>query len=177
MTTERSSDTRLMKIARRLARCRGGVAMFEFAIALPILLVIFAGSWEVARGLWTYEILNKGVRDAARYLARVDDPDAAANQTMALRLVLSGDIDLDEPPRIDHNLVTVTMGKRTYANTTDLCAGTDTCYYRSKDGASGAIDVVQVRADMTFEAPLLGFLRVANPIVFSVAHEERHIGD
>ncbi len=143
--------------------------MFEFAIALPILLIIFAGGWELARGLWTYEILNKGVRDAARYLARVDDPAAAGNQTMALRLVLSGDIDLDEPPRIDYQKVNVTMGTRTFDNSAAL--------YRSKDGGTGDIDVVQVRADMTFDAPLLGFLRLPSPIVFSVANEERHIGD
>lgn len=170
--TKLGADTRLVKIVRRLAGCRSGVAMFEFAIALPILLVIFAGAWEMARGLWTYEILNKGVRDAARYLARVDNPAAPANQAFALRLVLSGDISTGadaQPPRIDHNDVNVVMGTRTFANSAGL--------YRSTDGQTGPIEVVQVRADMTFEAPLLGFLRIANPIVFSVAHEERHIGD
>lgn len=167
--TGNGGDTRLLRVARRLVACRGGVAMFEFAIILPVLLIIFAGGWELARGLWTYDILNKGVRDAARYLARVDDPDAAANQAMALRLVLSGDIDLSQPPRLDHNAVTVTMGKRTFDNIDGL--------YRSKDGGELAIDVVQVRADMTYNAPLLGFMKIASPIVFSVAHEQRHIGD
>jgi hypothetical protein len=172
MMMQRYVNTRLLRIAQCLAGCRRGVAMFEFAIALPLLLIIFAGAWEMARGLWTYDILNKGVRDAARYLARVDNPAAPANQDMALRLVLSGDIDAGpggQPPRIDHNLVNVTMGTRSFANSGGL--------YRSSAGQTGPIEVVQVRADMTFEAPLLEFLSIANPIVFSVAHEERHIGD
>ncbi|NNE84643.1 MAG: pilus assembly protein [Alphaproteobacteria bacterium] len=144
--------------------------MFEFAIALPILLVIFAGAWEMARGLWTYEILNKGVRDASRYLARVDDPTSALSEQMALRLVLSGDIDLDQPPRLDFNDVTIVVGTRTYANTSGQI-------YRSPNGGTEPIDVVQVRANMTYEAPLLGFLNIASPIEFSVAHEQRYIGD
>ena len=94
---------RFLEEAKRFASLRDGVAMFEFAIVLPILLLIFAGGWEMARGLWTYEILNKGVRDASRYLARVDDPTSAVSKQMAQRLVLSGDIDLDQPPRLDFN--------------------------------------------------------------------------
>ena len=169
MMTRLGVDRRLAVIARRLAACRSGAAMFEFAITLPILLLIFAGGWEIARGLWTYEMLNKGVRDASRYLARVDDPFSPGSLTMAQRLVLSGDPDLGQPPRLDHNLVAISVDPITFDNAGNI--------YRSKDGATGPIEVVQVRADMTYNAPLLGFLNIASPLTISVMHQERHIGD
>lgn len=143
--------------------------MVEFAIAMPILFILFAGGWEMARGLWMYESLNKGVRDASRYLARVDDPTSANSLTLAQRLVLTGDIDLDQPPRFNHNDVTVTVGTKTYDNS----AGT----YRGPDGASADINVVRVTAVMDFEAPLLFFLAIGDPLTITVMHEERHIGD
>lgn len=146
-----------------------GVAMYEFALTLPILVLLFAGCWEFARGLWAYESLNKGVRDAARYLARVDDPTSPGATTMAQRLVLSGDIDTSQPPRFDHNLVNVSVGVKTFDNS----AGT----YRGPGGTNEDIDVVRVTADLTFNAPLLAFLSIANPLTIRVMHEERHIGD
>jgi Flp pilus assembly protein TadG len=160
---------RFAAIARKLAACRGGVAMFELAITLPLLLVIFAGGWEFARALWQYDILNKGVRDAARYLARVDDPVSDASKEMARRLVITGDIDTSQAPRIDYTKLAVNVGTRTFANTDGV--------YRSSDGLTGAIAVVQVRAVYDIDAPLLAFLGIANPLRVTVAHEQRHIGD
>jgi len=156
-------------IGRRFASCRRGVAMTEFAITIPVLFILFAGGWEMARGLWMYEALNKGVRDAARYLARVDDPTSAGSVEMAKRLVLTGDIDLDQPPRFDYNLVNITVGTKTFDNS----SGT----YRGPDGDKADINVVRVQAELQFSAPLLFFLNFVNPLTITVMHEERHIGD
>lgn len=162
-------DGRLMSRALACVGCRRGVAMFEFALVLPILMVIIFGGWEVARGLWTYEMLNKSVRDAARYVARLDDPTAAEVQAIAEHLVLTGDIDLDQPPRLDYTKTTVTVGMRVYDNS----AGT----YRGPDGGTADINVVQVRADYQYDAPLLSWFGMASPLTISVAHEQRHIRD
>lgn len=143
--------------------------MTEFAIAIPVLFILFAGGWEMARGLWMYEALNKGVRDASRYLARVEDPTSAASLELAKRLVLTGDIDLDQPPRFDYNLVNVTVGTKTFDNS----GGT----YRGPDGGTADIDVVRVQAELQFEAPLLFFLNFTGPLTITVMHEERHITD
>ncbi len=169
MMKKRDVNAQFPVIARAFTACRSGAAMFELALTLPILLIIFAGGWEMARGLWTYDMLNKGVRDAARYLARLDDPTTTAAETKALYLVLTGDMAPGQPPRLDHNHIDVDVGVRTFAN----ASGT----YRSKDGAAGPIDVVQVVAEYSFDARLLGFLGIATPITITVAHEERHIGD
>lgn len=43
--------------------------MTEFAISVPVLLLIFLGVVEVGRALFQYNALTKGVRDGARFVA------------------------------------------------------------------------------------------------------------
>lgn len=52
----------------RYAR-QSGVAALEFAIALPVLLLLLLATAEVGRLLSQYDTLTKAVRDATRYLA------------------------------------------------------------------------------------------------------------
>ncbi len=54
----------------RFWRDRRGTALVEFAISLPLVLVIFATIVESARTLFAYQAAIAGVRDASRYLAR-----------------------------------------------------------------------------------------------------------
>lgn len=49
-------------------RQRGG-AMVEFAVSVPVLLLLLFGTVEVGRFLNQYSILNDAVRDASRYVA------------------------------------------------------------------------------------------------------------
>jgi Flp pilus assembly protein TadG len=46
-----------------------GMAIVEFTIALPVLLLLLAATAEIGRMLSQYDTLNKAVRDGARYLA------------------------------------------------------------------------------------------------------------
>ena len=46
-----------------------GVATIEFAIMLPVLLLLLLGTAELGRALYEYNALAKTVRDGARYLA------------------------------------------------------------------------------------------------------------
>jgi Flp pilus assembly pilin Flp len=52
-----------------------GAALVEFAILLPMLLLVFAVMIEGGRLMWSYQSTVAGVRDAARYLARVASSD------------------------------------------------------------------------------------------------------
>ncbi len=52
-------------------RDESGVAMVEFAIILPMLLLMFAVILEGGRMMWAYQATAAGVRDAARHLARI----------------------------------------------------------------------------------------------------------
>ena len=59
--------------ARRFAREESGVALVEFAITLPLILVLFATTVDGARMLWSYQKAIAGVRDATRYISRHAD--------------------------------------------------------------------------------------------------------
>lgn len=46
-----------------------GVATVEFAIVLPLLLLLILGVTEIGRAIVRYNVLTKAVRDGARYAA------------------------------------------------------------------------------------------------------------
>jgi Flp pilus assembly protein TadG len=46
-----------------------GVELVELAVVLPLLAILLMGGFEFGRAFYTYNILTKSVRDAARYLS------------------------------------------------------------------------------------------------------------
>ncbi|MEW9922218.1 TadE/TadG family type IV pilus assembly protein [Marimonas sp. MJW-29] len=55
---------------RRLGRDERGTQLVEFAVLLPMLLLVFAVIIEGGRLMWSYQAAAAGVRDATRYLSR-----------------------------------------------------------------------------------------------------------
>lgn len=55
-----------------------GAALVEFAILLPMLLLVFSVTIEGGRLMYGYLTTISGVRDAARYLARITPVDICA---------------------------------------------------------------------------------------------------
>ena len=58
------------RAALRFLRAEDGVALVEFALVLPMMMLIFAVIIEGSRMMLSYESAINGVRDATRYLAR-----------------------------------------------------------------------------------------------------------
>lgn len=58
-------------ILKRFRRSEDGVALVEFAIVLPMMLLVFAVIIEGGTLLVSYQSAITGVRDATRYLSRV----------------------------------------------------------------------------------------------------------
>lgn len=56
-----------------LLQRESGVAMVEFAIVLPLLILILFGITELGRALYQENTLDKAVNTGARYLARMPD--------------------------------------------------------------------------------------------------------
>ena len=48
----------------------GGVAAVEFGLLLPLLVVMLFGTTELGRAIYSYNTLDKTVRDAARHLSQ-----------------------------------------------------------------------------------------------------------
>ena len=56
-----------------------GVVLVEFAILLPMLLLVFAIMIEGSRLMWSYQSTISAVRDATRYLARIAPVDICSS--------------------------------------------------------------------------------------------------
>ena len=66
-----------------------GVALVEFALILPLLLILTFVTTEYSRALFQYNILTKSVRDAARYLS-AQSPGDTTKYAKAKNLVVYG---------------------------------------------------------------------------------------
>ena len=55
------------------SRRKAGVAMVEFTIVLPLMILILFGITELGRALYQENTLDKAVNTGARYLARMPD--------------------------------------------------------------------------------------------------------
>jgi Flp pilus assembly protein TadG len=66
-----------------------GVALVEFALVLPFLLVLSIMTAEFGRAIWEYNTLTKSVRDGARYLA-IQTPGTKITQ--ARNLIVYGNL-------------------------------------------------------------------------------------
>lgn len=64
------------------ARRQRGTALVEFAIALPLLILLMLATAEIGRMLSNYNTLAKSVRDSARYVAS----KAAAGTTRVVNI-------------------------------------------------------------------------------------------
>ena len=62
-----------MRLATRsFASQRRGVAAVEFAVVLPLLLLLLVGIWELGRIIHVQLILNNATRDGARLAAQAN---------------------------------------------------------------------------------------------------------
>lgn len=128
--------SRLVNIKRGLrlfVRREQGTQMIEFAIALPFMLLMFAGTAELGRLFYQYTTLAKATRAGARYLS--SNRDAASSQVLseARNLMVCGrtsacdgasvvtnfgtaNIEITPPPAglADTKYVTVTITGYTY---------------------------------------------------------------
>lgn len=151
-----------------------GVAAVEFGILLPFMVVLLAGIADVGRSIWQHHALEKGVRDAARYLSRVDVPLTTAQRAAAKNLALRGSFDTSRPLHFGHWSSSVT---------TNL--DTQTGLVSSYDNSAGTfrgpptINIITVEASVAApsgEFPLLSLFG-GGSVKYSASYKVRHIGE
>lgn len=86
-------------ILRLLAGDEAGAALVEFSIMAPFLFALAFGMSEFGRFFYHYQLVLEGLRDAGRYLARVDPTDEA-HKTNAKNLATTGTIEDDGEERV-----------------------------------------------------------------------------
>jgi hypothetical protein len=90
MISSSSTGDAMMGFLNRLTGDDRGGAIAEFMLGLIPLVLAFALIFEFGRAFWSHQAVIKGVRDATRYLTRVEDPADPAAQAIAQRLLLTG---------------------------------------------------------------------------------------
>ena len=171
-----TTTPRIPRTQRTLLRDNDGSALVESAVLVPLLCVLLFGVYEFSWFFYQQHIAAIGVRDAARYLARVSNPcdERSAMWPIELaharNLATTGSIRGDAA-RIKGWVAAMVVLRCTAIN--NPAASTGLRAYR------GGGDVIYViTASTSFADPSLGFfafLRLAPPVI-SVSHSERVIG-
>jgi Flp pilus assembly protein TadG len=163
----------LQRIAKRLSTNERGAAAVEMALVLPLLFLLGFGAVELARTIWQYQIVTKGVRDGVRYLTRVPVTCAAigpggtfsdADLEAARNLVKSGTKTAATP-------IVPTYADAVFQITVD-------CRDAAALGLNGGayMPVVRMTVQYPFQewfASLLGL----SDLTFNITHEQVHVGE
>ncbi len=152
-----------MMILRRLAADRAGSSAAEMALVMPLLLVLMFGTFELGHYFLSEHVVQKAVRDAARYAARlplasytgcpatVADPTLTRIQKVARTGLPDGTVQRLQGWSAD-TMTTVTL----------TCTPTGTPYTGIYTAFPTGVPVVTVSASVPYPT-LFGALGLGNP--------------
>lgn len=179
MVTRFSTITRgLARLARRFAAERGGVSAVEFALILPLMLVIYAGCGELTTAL----ILDRKVSRAASTIS-----DLVAQQTSVSTTLMSGIFDATtailEPndssiAKVVVVVINVTSSGQTVAwskarNDTAATANTAPPTSLAVPSAIASVgdEVVVGRVTYSYSSPFAGFMQsITGSSAYNLSH-------
>ena len=147
-----------------VVRGERGNAVIEFALVLPLLLLLFSGLVEVGRAHFQAMAVEKGVRAGTLFAARRPFPLDPADQAKAINLIRTGTLD-------GSGAVLVSGWTRPDAGVSFTS--------RSFAVDDATVPVIRVVATVPFDAlvpGLWGFLGM-NDFTISAFHEQAHVGD
>lgn len=142
---------------------RSGTAAFEMALLLPLLMVLLFGGFEAGHFAWTQHKLTEGVRNGARFAARLPVENFCVGSGSDTSPVTIADIKrVTRTGRLGGGARAVVPGwtDAEVLVTVDCGAFVDTGIY-SDLGSAGPI--VTVRAEDVHYPSLLGTLGVIDP--------------
>ncbi|MER8632205.1 pilus assembly protein [Mesorhizobium opportunistum] len=161
--------TKFGKIIRRLQGDESGAALVEVAITIPLVLLLSAGVFEFSNVLNTRLLLEAGVEDAARYMARCSG-DWDTCKGFAQNLAANGAVSSGSARVAGWLPGTVEITKIS-KDATDTATGVQ-LYLSTK----ATVDVVDVSTDYTYQdLGFMSYLGFSN-FTLSVSHQERVIG-
>lgn len=148
-------------------RDSSGQALVETTIMMPFLLLLCGGVFEFGSLFYQKMLIETGVRDAARYMARCSI--ASCSETIAQNIAVHGNLDGTGDERVSGWATgDVTITYVDFVNDD----GSGNKLYRG----GSTIQVVRVTTTYTYTGTgLLGFLGFAG-IDFTAQHEQRVVG-
>jgi len=160
-------------LANRFFRFRHdtrGAAAVEVGLAFPFIVMFASGLFEFGSLFYNFELIQTGVRDAARYLARVPNPSAA--ETAARNLATRGTVDATGTLRVKGwQSADITITYETTPNPVDPDTG-----HRSYRGGD-PLRVVRVSTEFNHSGLGLPKNLWLTPTKVIAAHEERYVGE
>lgn len=159
-----------------LIKDKRGTSIVEMTLLAPLLISLGLGVAEFGRALQHHHVMNKAMRDAARFLARakVTCPagaatgtvDNAADVTTAKNLALNG-APTGGTPRVSYwtDPASITVQVDCFNNSAGV--------YRGQEG----IPLITTTASVAYQD--LGFLDALglSEMTFTARHQQLHIGE
>ncbi len=148
---------------------------------LPLIALMLFGTIDIGRLLFDYQAVSKSVRDATRYLTRIDEATlgltcagvtGAGPIAEARNLVLRGTIDATKPYLLGYwtDPLTVTVSASCVPNTADPKT------YQGFFSTTDQIPSITVSATVSFPF-LSGWVPgMGSTMTFTISHEEVHYG-
>jgi TadE-like protein len=167
----RKKERRFFSKPVKLVRDEQGSALLEATLLTPIVLSLVLGVFEFAWYFYQQQAIEVGLRDAARYIARIapsSDPTCSPGDWPTARyLATTGSVDTTNPSR------RIRGWDPGQVNFTCL-AVPNTGGYLGGDGTN----IYVVQASTSFGAPSLGFLSYlgVGPRTIAISHQERTFG-
>jgi len=169
----------------RFLKDRRGASVLEMTVMMPFLLFLAFGVIEFGRALYHYHAINKSVRDAARFMARVrlscDPPPSttctpvdATDEARAKNLALTGQIS-GGTPILGYwtDPTTITIQYQPYDNS----AGDYYIPNTAVANQTGNFPRIRVTAVVPFQdLGMLGVLGLSS-ITMRVRHDQLGIGE
>lgn len=156
---------------RNLREDHSGAALVEFTILAPLLISLMCGLSEFGQALRQYHIMEKGVRDAARYLARVPanppctgitDPNWGTYVTQAKNLAVYGVTSTGTP---------LFKG---WTNTATVTVPSPTCLTNPRVNGAPLPQVTVTATAPYADLGMLSFLGFG-PITLTVSHQQLRV--
>jgi Flp pilus assembly protein TadG len=149
-----------------------GSALVEAAVVMPMIIPLVLGVLEFSWYFHKQQLVESGVRDAARYLARTSAADSDANPcNNATSLSNAQSIAV-------YGVITGGGTARVPGWTTGSVIITCPSFPNTAGSYLGATTIYRVTVTTTFVDPALGFFTLLNLTVpnLSASHTERSIG-
>jgi Flp pilus assembly protein TadG len=144
-----------------------GAAILEATVVIPTILAFGLGALEFGNVFYNYHLIQTGVRDATRYLARVDDgcTTGSASQGYAKTIAVYGHTDKS-------------LGKKRVSWWDTDKVTIPTCAVSGVTGLrTASVKTVSVVANPTYaDLGFLGYFNIGQ-MTITISHSERFIGE
>ena len=150
----------------RATRDARGNAVVEFALVLPLLLLLLTGITEIGRAYYQANAVEKGLRAGALFAGRNSFPLTSQVRTMVANLVKTGTLDGSGPYLVSG-----------WADVNADLNIDDTLTFPVD--ATTTIPVVRVTATVPFDPLLPGMMALVGlgDVNIQLSHEQAYVGD